>query len=97
MRGVDVLRAADLVEPVDQAQSAPFVCMHGHDMSLVSALFEFAHDLVTVVAVVGRSYVAAEVYDDGLVGGQFDGGVQAVTGVAVMAVVRCAVVGWCGA
>ena len=88
MRGVDELRAADLVEPVDQAQPAPLVCVHGHDVSLASALLEFTHNLVTVVAVVGRSYVAAEVYDDGLVGGQLNGGVQAIAGVAIMVVVR---------
>ena len=88
MRSVDVLRAAYLVEPVNQAQPAPLVCVHRHDVSLVSALFEFAHDRVTVVAVVGRSYVAAEVYDDGLVGGQLNGGVQAIAGVAIMVVVR---------
>ena len=75
----------------------PLCVMHGHDMSLVSALFEFTHNLVTVFAVVGRSYVAAEVDDDGLVGGQLDGGVQAVAGVAVGAVVGCAVVGRSGA
>jgi len=66
-------------------------------VSLASALLEFTHNLVTGVAVVGRSYVAAKVDDDGLVGGQLDGGVQAVAGVAVGAVVGCGVVGRSGA